>query len=347
MKMIKPPKLNPGDRIATVSLSWGGPSAFPHRYQFGVQQLQEEFGLQVVEMPNTLKDADWLARNPKARADDLMEAFADPSIKGIFATIGGDDSIRLLPYVDVEIIQNNPKIFMGYSDTTISHLVCYKAGLVSFYGPSIMAEFAENGGMFQYMVRSLRKTLFFSDVIGEVRPSTEGWTVERLDWADPANQQIERRRNPSTGWKFLQGSGIHRGHLIGGCLEVFDWLRGTEFFPGDWQDAILFLETSEEAPPPETVKRTLRVFVAMGILEKISGILFGRPGGEIPIEKFNEYDQAILQVLREEEGLTDLPIITHMDFGHTSPMFVLPYGVQAEIDCEHKQFSILENAVTD
>ena len=345
--MIKPLKLNPGDKIATVSLSWGGPSVFPHRYQIGVQQLEAEFDLQVVEMPYTLRDADWLARNPQARADDLMRAFVDSYIKAIFATIVGDDSIRLLPFIDLNIIRNNPKIFLGYSDTTISHLVCYKAGLTSFYGPSIMAEFAENGGMFPYMVQSLRKTLFSSEVIGEVKPNTDGWTAERLDWANPANQQVKRKLNPSTGWKFLQGHGVHRGHLIGGCMEVFDWARGTAIFPTNWQDAILFLETSEEAPPPEIIKRTLRVFAALRILSKLSGILFGRPGGEVPMEKFKEYDKAILQVVNEEEGLTDLPVITHMDFGHTSPIFVLPYGVLAEIDVESKRFSILENAVID
>lgn len=345
--MIKPPKLKPGDKIATVSLSWGGPSVFPDRYQVGIGQLKDELHLEVVEMPHTLSDADWLARNPKARADDLMQAFADPSIKGIFATIGGDDSIRLLPFLDLNAIRNNPKVFLGYSDTTISHLVCYQAGLVTFYGPSIMAEFAENGGMFPYMVQSLRQTLFSSDVLGEIRPATGGWTVERLDWADPANQQVKRKLNPSTGWRYLQGKGINRGPLIGGCLEVLDWTRGTNIFPDDWQDAILFLETSEEAPPPETVSRILRAFAAMGILPKLSGILFGRPGGEIPVEKFEEYDEALLQVINREEGLTDLPIITRMDFGHTSPMFVLPYGVQAEIDVENRRFSILENAVTD
>jgi muramoyltetrapeptide carboxypeptidase LdcA involved in peptidoglycan recycling len=210
-----------------------------------------------------------------------------------------------------------------------------------------MLEFAENCGMFPYVVQSLRKTLFSSDTIGEIKPSTEGWTVERLDWADPANQQIKRKLNPSSGWRFLQGKGIHRGHLIGGCIEVFDWTRGTEIFPEDWQDAILFLETSEEAPPPELVARILRVYAAMGILSRLAGILFGRPGGDVPLEKFEDYDNAILQVVNHEEGLTDLPVITHMDFGHTSPMFVLPYGLQAEIDCETNRFSILENAVTD
>jgi muramoyltetrapeptide carboxypeptidase LdcA involved in peptidoglycan recycling len=209
-----------------------------------------------------------------------------------------------------------------------------------------MVGFAENCGMFPYMVESLRRTLFSSEAIGELKPS-EDWTVEVLDWAEPTNQQIKRKRTPSTGWKFLNGTGIHRGHLVGGCIEVFDWTRGTEIFPDDWQDAILFLETSEEAPPPDWVARMLRIFAAMGILHKLSGILFGRPGGNIPPEKFEDYDRAILQVVKEEEGLADLPIITHMDFGHTSPMFVLPYGVQAEMNMDHQRFSIVENAVSD
>jgi muramoyltetrapeptide carboxypeptidase LdcA involved in peptidoglycan recycling len=299
-------------------------------------------------MHQTLRDADWMVRNPNARSYDLMQSFADPSIKGIFSTIVGNDSIRLLPFFDLNLIRENPKIFLGYSDATISHLACYKAGLVSFYGPAIMLEFAENCGMFPYVIQSLRKTLFSSEGIGEIRADTDGWTVERLDWTDPANQDIKRKRNLASGWNFLQGKGICRGHLIGGCFEVFDWLRGTEFFPENWQDAtILFLETSEDAPPPELVVGTLRVYAAMGILSKLSGILFARPGGDVPVEKFEEYDNAILQVVNHEEGLTDLPVITHMDFGHTGPMFVLPYGVQAEIDVEGKRFSILENAVTD
>jgi len=296
-------------------------------------------------MPNTLKDADWLARNPKARAEDLMQAFADPSIKGIFSTIGGSDSIQLLPYIDFNVIRDNPKIFMGYSDTTISHLMCYKAGLVSFYGPAVMLEFAENGGMFPYVVQSVKKTLFSSEPIGEIKPDTGGWTMERLEWGDPAHQERRRKLTPSNGWKFLQGSGICQGHLVGGCIEVFDWARGTILFPEQWKDAILFLEASEDVPPPDFVRYFLRVFAAMGILRQLSGILFGRPYDKE--ERFPEYDQAILQVVRDEEGLTDLPVITRMDFGHTSPMFVLPYGVQAEIDCDHRCFSIMENAVID
>ena len=85
----------------------------------------------------------------------------------------------------------------------------------------------------------------------------------------------------------------------------------------------------------------------MGILKQLSGILFGRPGGEISPDRFNEYDEVLHQVVTVEEGLSELPIITRMDFGHTDPMFVLPYGVKAEINCDAQQFSILENAVID
>jgi muramoyltetrapeptide carboxypeptidase LdcA involved in peptidoglycan recycling len=347
--MIKPKKLQRGDKVAAISLSWGGPGTYPHRYEIGKHQLQDEFGVSAVETPHALKEAAWLHRNPQARADDLMQAFADPTIKAVFSTIGGDDSIRLLPYLDLDVIRDNPKIYLGYSDATTTHLLCYKAGLVSFYGPTIMAEFAENGGIFPYVVEHIHRTLFSSEAIGVVDPCKDGWTVEMLDWANPQNQSRKRKLTPSTGWKYLQGNGIHQGHLLGGCLDVLEFLRGTDFWPAPaaWENAILFIETSEDAPPPSALKYALRSYASMGILEKLSGILFGRPGGNVPPDQFQEYDDVLRLVVREEEGLSDLPIITHMDFGHTSPMFVLPYGLQAQIDCDQQKFSILENAVVD
>jgi muramoyltetrapeptide carboxypeptidase LdcA involved in peptidoglycan recycling len=75
--MIKSRKLQPGDKVAAISLSWGGPDTFRHRYEAGKQQFEREFGVEVVETRHALRDATWLARNPQARAADLMEAFAD------------------------------------------------------------------------------------------------------------------------------------------------------------------------------------------------------------------------------------------------------------------------------
>ncbi len=107
--MKKPRKLQVGDTVAAVTLSWGGPNVFPYRYEAGKMQLEKTFGVKVVEMPHTLSDANWLRENPQARADDLMRAFADPAIDGIISTIGGDDSIRILPYLDLEVIRDTPR----------------------------------------------------------------------------------------------------------------------------------------------------------------------------------------------------------------------------------------------
>ena len=158
--MIKPRTLRTGDRVAAVSLSCGWPSVYPRAYQDGKRQLQEAFGIEVVESRYTLADIDWLSAHPEARAADLTEVLKDPGIQGIVSTIGGDDSIRMLPFLDYSVIRENPKVFLGYSDSTVTHFAFLKAGVTSFYGPSLMAGFDENGGLPPYMANSVRRMLF-------------------------------------------------------------------------------------------------------------------------------------------------------------------------------------------
>src|SRR5262249_839593 len=152
--MIKPEKLKAGDQIAAVTPSWGGPGAVPWVYELGKRQIEEELSLQVIDMPHTCRDPQWLYHNPKARAEDLMQAFADSSIKAILSTVGGEEWVRILPHLDLDLIKNNPKIFLGFSDMTTIHMACYRAGLSSFYGPSVMVELAEIGGILPYTLAS-------------------------------------------------------------------------------------------------------------------------------------------------------------------------------------------------
>lgn len=99
----KPRALKAGDTLAVVSPSWGGAGKFSYRYQSGKRQLAETFNVNVIETKHALRSPEWLARNPQARAEDLMEAFANPSINGIISAIGGDDSIRITPFLDLDI----------------------------------------------------------------------------------------------------------------------------------------------------------------------------------------------------------------------------------------------------
>jgi muramoyltetrapeptide carboxypeptidase LdcA involved in peptidoglycan recycling len=344
--LIKPKVLRQGDKVTTISLSWGGAGEIPHRYQIGKRQLEDNFEVSVVESRNALKSADWLYKNPQARAEDLMEAFSDNSIKAIFSNIGGEDSIKILPFIDLSVLTKNPKIFLGCSDTTITHLACYKAGLTSFYGTSILGGFAENGGMFQYEIDDIKRTLFSSGPIGQILPNMNGWTSERLEWTDIRLANQKRKLTESQGWNFLQGTSKVQGKLIGGCVEVLEFLKATEYWfePDDWDNSILFLETSELMMPPMNFKWIIWNYAAQGVFHKIKGVILGRPYDN----KFTEeYNKILLQIIRDELQLPELTIITEMDFGHTSPTFTIPYGLTAEINCWQKSFSIIENAVID
>lgn len=341
--MIKPRALRSGDRVAAVSLSSGWPSVFPGAYQDGKRELEEVFGVQVIEGRHALADTKWLATHPEARAADLMEALMDPSIQGIVSTIGGDDSIRILPFLDLSVIRENPKVFLGYSDTTVSHFAFLKAGVTSFYGPSIMAGFDENCGLLAYTRESVRQIVFGSFVPpAAISPNDDGWTCASFDWGDEKRNEKRRKLQPSSRWQWLQGRGRHRGRLIGGCLDVIDWLRGTPIWPelSEWRDTILFLEISEDVPSPSSVVHMLRALAATGALHENRGILFGRPFGDETT--FEAYDRALLQVLAEL-GLNSLPLVTRMDFGHTDPRFILPYGIEAEIDCDRQRIRFLES----
>ena len=345
LDLIKPPKLNKGDKVATVSLSAGiaGDPEHLWRYQYGVSRLRSEFGLEVVAMPHSLKGSGFIYSNPKARAEDLMTAFADPSVKGIISNIGGSDSIRLLPYIDFDIVRKNPKVFMGFSDTTSVHLMCVHAGLSTFYGTSVLCEFSENVAMQDYTKNAINKALFSTDPIGEILPAA-AYTTEYPDWVNEAvTKSMPRAYAPNTGFEVLQGRGTVRGQLLGGCFEVMEMCKGTEAFPPSeqWRGAVLFMETSEDRPDPAMLTYWLRSYGVVGVLNRICGIIVGKPHGNA---YYSEYKTAILKVLKEFD-LTDLPVLFNLPFGHTCPTCVLPYGASVEIDCDNKRFSILESGV--
>jgi muramoyltetrapeptide carboxypeptidase LdcA involved in peptidoglycan recycling len=209
-----------------------------------------------------------------------------------------------------------------------------------------MSGFAESGGPFPYMTDSLTRVAFTPAPAGEMGFNRDGWTADIVDWTDPRMLAERRRLNPATGPRLLQGRGRARGPLIGGCADTLQQLKETEWWPPTerWRGAILFYETSEEAPPPETVAAWLGDFAARGILQVLSGILVGRPGGPIDPARHAEYDAAILAALGAA-GMPTLPVLAGLDFGHTDPICTIPYGVRAEIDCGLATWRILESAV--
>ncbi|MEG0240475.1 MAG: LD-carboxypeptidase [Anaerorhabdus sp.] len=340
--MIKPKKLSKGDKVAIVSLSWGGlgDDCFIHKFNIAKERLTKDFGLEVVCMPHALKGSEFVANHPELRAKDLMDAFSDNSISAIFCAIGGDDTIRILPYIDFDIIKNNPKIFMGYSDTTINHFMMYKAEVVSFYGPSIMCEFGEYVKMFDYTQKAVEDILFGEWEQYQLMPSDE-WTDDYVLWQESNINTPHNMKKDVHGYEVISGSGVVQGHLLGGCIDVFMMAFETKIWPTlkEWEDAILFIETSEDKPSPDFIKWTFRNLAAQGILNVIKGIIVGKPQGE---KYYDEYKVAITQVVVNEEHLNDLPIFYNVNFGHSKPIGIIPYGIKAQLDCKNRSIVLLE-----
>lgn len=334
-KLIKPKKLSPGDTVATISISAGraGDADMLPRYNIGKKRLEDVFGLRVVETRHALKGMDFIYKNPKARVDDLHDALLDPGIKGIIANMGGDDTYRLLPYIDYAVIRNNPKVYIGFSDISSSHNIFTHAGVSSFYGPCLLTPIAQPGALDAYTERWLRKVLFSSEVIGPVEPCAE-WT--KIEWKKTDAEDIVWTKNE--GYTVLQGKGKVTGRLIGGCAGPLRQIMGTSVFPtaNMWKDSILFLE----CPAPYGALSGLhemRALAATGMFRLAKGLI---------CTYMNADDQnTLLKVIRDEEGLSDFPILLNVDFGHRTPMTVLPIGAMAEIDCDHATFSILESGV--
>lgn len=354
--MIKPRGLKKGDKVAIVSLSSGilGESFAAHQLELGKKRLVE-FGLEPVVMPNTLKGLEALKDHPEWRADDLKSAFQDSSIKGIICAIGGDDTYRLLPYLMedqsfIENVQKYPKVFTGFSDTTINHLMFYKLGMSSYYGPNLLNDLAELG---QEML-PYSKTVFsgfFEEKELEGIPESEWWYEERTDFSTGAIGVERTRHEDIKGVEILQGTENTTGKLLGGCLEsLVECLTGERYpdqlgilnqykiFPSldEWTGKLLFIETSEEKPNPEKFKEMLLVLKTYGVLSVIKGLLVGKPQNEVYYE---EYKQILLKVIDDNH----LPIAYNLPFGHAYPRCILPYGVEAEMNIEDKSIRFKES----
>lgn len=343
--MIKPKRLHKGDKVAIVSLSKGmiGENMFIHKFELANKRLEEEYGLEVVAMPNALKGIDYLYQHPEARAQDLMDAFRNSEIKAVFNAIGGDDTIRLLPYIDFDVLRNNPKIFTGFSDTTTNHFMMYKAGIVSYYGLSVMNNIAEYASINEYTKNAIKKTLFEPQDTLEIKCSDFCSYEKDKIWWKEENIDQQTPRFPNTGYEVIQGIGKVTGELMGGCIDVFPQLIGTSLWPAldEWKNKILLIETSEADMPDIVLCWLLRNLHAQGILNIIKGIVVGKPAAE---EKLDSYKEVYKQVIGFEANLPNLPILYNVNVGHAYPIGIFPLGLQYEIDCDNKTLTLIESA---
>lgn len=340
MEFIKLIKLKKGDKVAIVSPSFGAPGVWPHIYELGLKRVQEVFNLEPVEFSVTKK----VGASKEERSKDLINAFENKEIKGVIASLGGDDQVTYIKNLPTEPFTDNPKMFFGFSDNTHFCNFLWLNRIPSYYGASLFTQFAMQVRMDDFTVKYLNRALFEQ---GEFElESSDIYNDIGLNWNDVENTDKERTYEKNDGW-FWDGEMDAEGVTWGGCLESIDeLLRHNVQIPTlkEFENIILITETSEEIPSSHDVFRVYRALGERGILGKVKGILVGRPKAwhfnkqnttEQKAEHRKDQREAILNIVRQYNKT--VPIIQNMDFGHTDPQICMPYGAKVRIVSSEKK----------
>lgn len=333
--MLSASKPVPGDRVAVLSPAFAAPAVAPELHVQALSRLEQLTGLIPVEYPTTRQ----LDASPEARAADVNAAFADPSIRAILATIGGDDQILVVPHLDAALAQADPKPFLGYSDNTNILNWLWSLGIRGYYGGSTAVHLGPGPAVDDVHLRSLRAALLDGGTV-EITEPGESEDVGRR-WTDPRALSEYGDRVATEDWTWSGPAVRVEGRTWGGCLEVVDQLALADRLPSayDLRGGILLLETSEERPPASWVARWMRGLGERGILDVVAGVVVARP----PVSDFEflpssteadalraaQRDAVIETVSRYNP---DAVVCVGVPFGHTRPQWIVPFGGTMVLD---------------
>jgi muramoyltetrapeptide carboxypeptidase len=310
MKMI-PQKLRPGDTIGIVAPSDPVRPEFDDRLKAGVE-LFNSMGFKVRLGQNIHSESLGYTATAQEKAADINAMFADPAVNAIICAQGGDSANAPLDLLDWDLIEHNPKIFLGLSDITVLlNAIFAKTGLVTFHGNDILWGFGNDPT--SYEIDEFRRFLI-DGKIGAVPPNRPRKTIR---------------------------SGHTEGILLGGNIRCLLKLAGTPYWP-DFSGGILFIEAYIISPSGcQTAFHQLK---QMGVFDRINGIIVGyidsmqKDGGKGPFME---------EVLQEVTTDFEFPILKINDFGHNCPNTLLPVGGEARMDADAKTLEITQPVVHD
>ena len=310
---ILPKRLEKGSLIGLVT---PGSSVTQEELGACIEKL-EGMGFRTTFEESVLSEYGYFAGPDQERADELMGMFNNQEVDGIWCVRGGYGSIRILDLLDYDLILENPKVLVGYSDiTAILTAIYQKTGLVTFHGPVGTSDFNP------FAKRSLRKVLM----------------DPREEYKYPYKREKESRDNPEYDRYSLHG-GTAEGLLIGGNISVLDSVIGTPFEP-DFKGKLAYLEDVGE----KTYRIDKMVFHLLSgtNLKEAAGIVMG---------VFDECNVNELPTLSLKQALDDLliplgiPVSYGLSFGHIKRQVTIPTGIRARLDADKNAFSLLEAAV--
>jgi muramoyltetrapeptide carboxypeptidase len=313
----RPSHLEPGDTVALIA-----PASAPvdaGDIDLSVAALRD-MGFKVQLGRHVRKRHGFLAGQDRERAGDLMRAFTDRRIAGIFCIRGGYGTARLLPLLNYETIRRHPKVLVGFSDITSLHCALLKkSGLLSFHGPMTASNLIKHDHP-QFSRESLWRTITEPTAPGSILHGHRQKTVS-----------IIRRGKAS-------------GELIGGNLTVLRTLIGAPYQPV-FRNRILFFEEVDEKP--YAVDRLLTHLSNAGVLDQVAGVAVGICHGCVDPKagRAGEYRLTVEDVLRERLRLLKVPVVIGLPFGHSPHNATLPVGGRATLDGDKGDLIITRAAV--
>ncbi|KLN63762.1 S66 family peptidase [Vibrio sp. VPAP30] len=332
--MLYPKALSVGDKIGFFSPSSPATVLAPNRFNRAKSYLEAK-GFDLVAGSLTGKLDAYRSGSIEERAEELNQLIRDPDVRCIMSTIGGSNSNALLPYIDYEALRNDPKIIVGYSDVTALLMGIYaQTGLVTFYGPALVASFGEFPPLVDETFNSFFEILSSESALYSYTMPRE-WTDIKHDW----ETQDSAKPTYQNEWQFL-GKGRTQGRIIGGNLNTMAGIWGSPYMPEIQGGDILLIEDSLKGI--ETVERSFAHLFACGVFDKVSAIVLGKH------ELFDDKGtrRSPIDVLLEVLNGKAVPILYGFDSCHTHPMLVIPLGVLGEIDFDNHTFSIESQWVT-
>jgi muramoyltetrapeptide carboxypeptidase len=314
--LIRPERLKKGDTIGLVT---PGSYITEEEKKESINNLYE-LGFRVTYSDRLMQKNGYFSATDEERAADLMEMFERNDVQGIMCARGGYGCARILPFLDYELIEENPKPLIGFSDVTALQYAIYKnCNLVTFHGPVSISTFSK------FSVKN------FEDVL--MNPTFE---------LNLMNSETDNNYNPYDITVISEGTA--EGKLVGGNLTLAVSLIGTEY-DVDYSGKIIFLE--EFLEEPYRIDRMLTQMIQAGKFEDAKGIALG-------VFKLCESDKTnpsfsssytLMEVLMDRLGNLGIPVIYGLSFGHVVDKFTLPFGINAQLDCEKQSLRLLEPAV--
>lgn len=308
------PKLKPGDEVRVISPARSLALISKQTRDIANKRFKE-LGLKLTFGAHAEECDDFMSSSVESRVKDLHDAFADPNVKGVMTVLGGFNSNQLLPYIDWQIIKNNPKVFCGFSDITVlNNAILAKTGLVNYSGPHYSSFGME--AYFEYCLEYFKKCLMSDDPIN-VKPS-KVWTDD-LWFLDQA------KRDPikNEGWLPIN-PGMATGTIIGGNLNTLNLLQGTPFMPS-LNDAIAFIEVTGDLQAHH-FDRLLVSLIQQPDFKNVKGIVIGR------FQKDSKMTaQVLTEIIKSKKELGHLPVLAGVDFGHTNQIITFPVGGRVEL----------------